>query len=68
MSEEPVEPRRARGQALIELAREDLDLHAVEDLEARIALLEAEIARIRAHMDRKKAGRAAADALFARRD
>jgi uncharacterized small protein (DUF1192 family) len=68
MSEEPAEARRARGQSLIDLAREDLDLHAVGELEERIALLEAEIARTRAQMSRKQAGRAAAEALFARKD
>ena len=64
MLEEPVEPRRARGAALNDLAREDLELYAVEELEDRIALLEAEIGRTRAQLDRKRAGRAAADALF----
>ena len=67
MNEEPAEARRGRGQALIDLSREDLDLHAVEELLERIELLQAEILRARAHMDRKQAGRAAADALFARK-
>jgi uncharacterized small protein (DUF1192 family) len=66
MSEEPAEARRVRGQSLIDLAREDLDLHAVEELEERVAMLEAEIARTRAQMSRKQAGRAAAEALFSR--
>jgi uncharacterized small protein (DUF1192 family) len=64
MIEEPVEPRRARGAALNDLAREDLELHGVEELEARIALLEAEIGRTQGQLERKRAGRAAADALF----
>ncbi len=68
MAEEPAEARRARGQALADVAREDLDLLGVEELNARIALLESEIARARAQIARKQAGRAAADALFARRD
>jgi uncharacterized small protein (DUF1192 family) len=68
MSEEPAEARRVRGQSLIDLAREDLDLHAVGELEERIAMLEAEIARTRAQMSRKLQGRAAAEALFSRRD
>jgi uncharacterized small protein (DUF1192 family) len=67
MSEEPAEARRVRGQSLIDLAREDLDLHAVGELQERIALLEAEILRTRAQMDRKQAGRAAAEALFSRK-
>ena len=64
MMEEPAPPRTARGALLIELAREDLDLYAVEDLKERIAKLEAEIGRVQAALDRKQAGRAAADALF----
>jgi uncharacterized small protein (DUF1192 family) len=64
MLEEPAEPRRARGAALIDLAKEDLELHGVEELEDRIALLQSEILRTRAQLDRKKAGREAADALF----
>ena len=66
MIEEPAEPRRARGQALVEIAREDLDLYAVEELKDRIASLQAEIERTKAQMDRKLSGRAAADALFKR--
>jgi uncharacterized small protein (DUF1192 family) len=68
MAEEPAEIRRGRGAALIEVAREDLDLFSVGDLEERIAALEAEIARARAQIGRKQSGRAAADALFAKRD
>ena len=64
MLEEAIEPRRGRGQALIDLAREDLDLYAVEELQERIELLQAEAVRTQAQMDRKRAGRAAADALF----
>ena len=62
--EEAVEPRRARGQGLDEALREDLEVYGVDDLEDRIALLEAEIARVRAQIERKKAGRAAADSFF----
>ena len=60
--------RRARGWALVELAREDLELLAVADLEERIEALGAEIVRTRAQLERKRAGRAAADALFGKRD
>ncbi|MBV8683262.1 MAG: DUF1192 domain-containing protein [Caulobacteraceae bacterium] len=67
MSEEPAEARRVRGQLLIDLGREDLDLFGIEELNERIALLEAEIGRVRAQIDKKQAGRAAADALFGRR-
>jgi uncharacterized small protein (DUF1192 family) len=66
MTEEPAEARRQRGQSLIDLAREDLELYGVEELAARIAGLEAEIARARAQIARKQAMRAAADALFKR--
>ncbi len=67
MSEEPAEARRARGAGLVETAKEDLDLFGVGELEERIAALEAEIARVRAHMNRKAAGKAAAEALFSPR-
>jgi uncharacterized small protein (DUF1192 family) len=60
-------PRRPRGWALTEIAKEDLELLAVSDLEDRIEALEAEIVRTRAQMERKRAGRAAADALFGKR-
>jgi uncharacterized small protein (DUF1192 family) len=62
--EEPIEPRRARGAALVEITREDLELFGVAELEARIGHLEAEIGRTKAQLARKKDGRAAADALF----
>jgi uncharacterized small protein (DUF1192 family) len=64
MLDEPAEPRRGRGAALSDLSREDLELHGVEELEDRIELLQAEISRTQGQLARKKAGRAAADALF----
>jgi len=64
MLDEPAEPRKSRGFALIDLAKEDLDLFGTEELEERIEQLEAEIFRTRSQLDRKRAGRAAADALF----
>ena len=64
MLDEPAEPRRARGVALIELSREDLELYGVEELETRMEHLRAEIGRTQAQLERKRAGRAAADALF----
>lgn len=57
-------PRPGRGATLRELGREDLDPYAVEELQERLAGLEAEIARTRAAMDKKQARRSAADALF----
>ena len=53
-----------RGAVLAELAREDLDLHSVEELQERIGLLEAEIDRARAKLEGKRARMSAADALF----
>lgn len=67
MLEEPALPRPSRGQALTDLAREDLDLYAVNELEERIEALTKEAARTRQALERKRAGREAADALFARR-
>lgn len=65
MAEEDGDPiRRPRGWALTELVREDLELLAAVDLQERIEALEGEIARTRAQLERKRAGRAAADALF----
>ena len=68
MSEEPAEARRARGQALVDVTREDLELYGADELLERIALLEGEIARARAQIARKQSTRAAADALFSKKD
>lgn len=62
--EEPAEIRVARGQKLAEAVKEDLELYAVAELEHRLEVLRAEMARVQAQIDRKRAGRAAADALF----
>lgn len=64
MVEEMVPPRMVRGASLNEVTREDLDLYAATDLEERISRLESEIMRTRSVLERKMAGRAAADALF----
>lgn len=64
MSFEDLEPRAHRGDALIALAREDLDVYAVDELQDRIAALEEEIARSRAAIEGKSSQRNAADALF----
>jgi uncharacterized small protein (DUF1192 family) len=55
---------RPQGDLASRLATESLDHLSLEDLAARIALLEAEIARTAAHRDRARSHRAAADALF----
>jgi uncharacterized small protein (DUF1192 family) len=49
---------------LTQLARQDLDPLSVEELEARIAALEGEIARVRAKMDAAVQFRSTADELF----
>jgi uncharacterized small protein (DUF1192 family) len=65
--EEAEQPaRRPRGWAIVEAAREDLEMMGLGELEERIEALEAEIARTRAQIERKKAGRAAADAFFSK--
>lgn len=64
--DEPVESRVGRGQRLIEAVREDLELYGVAELEERIEILRSEVARVSAQIDRKRSGRAAADALFSK--
>ena len=61
---EDLEPRPQRGEPLRALSREDLDVYAVEDLQQRIAALEAEIARSHAAIETKRSKKNAADALF----
>ncbi len=65
--EEPAEVRVGRGQRLAEAMREDLELFGVSELEERLEMLETERARVQAQIDRKRSGRAAADALFGSR-
>jgi uncharacterized small protein (DUF1192 family) len=55
---------RPRGDAASLLAKEDLSPYSVAELDVRVELLEAEIARVRAHRDKSAAHRSAADALF----
>ena len=62
--DEPAEVRVGRGQRLVEAVREDLELFGVAELEERIDVLQSEIARVQAQIERKRAGRAAADAIF----
>jgi uncharacterized small protein (DUF1192 family) len=61
---EDLEPRAARGAPLVALTREDLDGYSVEDLQQRIAGLQAEIERSRAAIEGKSSQRNAADAMF----
>ncbi len=55
---------RPKGDAASLLAGEDLNPYSLAELATRIALLEAEIARVTAHREKAAAHRAAADALF----
>lgn len=61
MEEEITAPRDS---ALAELAKQDLSLQGVDELSARIVLLEAEIVRARAMLESKKGSRDDAEALF----
>ena len=49
---------------LTQLTKQDLDPLSVEELEARIAVLEGEIARVKAKMSAAVQFRASADELF----
>ncbi len=55
---------RPKGDAASALAKEALDSYSQDELATRIALLDAEIARVRAHRDKASAHRLAAEALF----
>jgi uncharacterized small protein (DUF1192 family) len=58
-------PRPAGRSALLDdLRKEDLDLYGVEELSERIQRLEAELARTREALEKKRDRRDAADALF----
>ena len=59
---------RIRGDAAAKLSGESLDSYSRDELDHRIAALEAEIARVKAHRDKAQAHMAAADALFRPRD
>lgn len=55
---------RPRGDAASLLAKEDLSPYSQDELAERIALLEAEIARVEKHRNAASAHRNAAEALF----
>ena len=57
---------KSPGDPLALLARQDLDPMSVEELKARIAVLEQEIARAKSKIERAVNHRASADALFKR--
>lgn len=64
MTFEDSEPRPPHGANLTGLVREDLDLLSLQELEARIEALEAEIERSREAISRKTDRKSAAEALF----
>jgi uncharacterized small protein (DUF1192 family) len=49
---------------LVALGKQDLDPFSIEELEERVELLKAEIARVEAHMQRATAHRSVAEELF----
>jgi uncharacterized small protein (DUF1192 family) len=64
MDRDDLEPRKRRDEALAALAREDLSLLGIEELEERITALEGEITRIRDQLVKKHGSLSAAEALF----
>ena len=55
---------RPKGDAASLLSKESLGPYSQGELSERIAILEAEIARVKTHRDKAAAHRSAADALF----
>jgi uncharacterized small protein (DUF1192 family) len=55
---------RPRGDAASLLAKESLDTYSQDELMERVALLEAEIARVKAHHGKAASHRQAADEFF----
>ncbi|MFL6727937.1 MAG: DUF1192 domain-containing protein [Sphingomicrobium sp.] len=49
---------------LVALGKQDLDPMSIEELQERIELLKAEIARVEAHVERVRTHRSAAEELF----
>jgi uncharacterized small protein (DUF1192 family) len=65
MDHEEILPKRT-DDPVVALGRQDLDPLSVEELDARIAALEAEIVRTRRKLESAVNHRATADALFRR--
>ncbi|WP_345840778.1 DUF1192 domain-containing protein [Altererythrobacter sp. ZODW24] len=55
---------RAKGDAAGKLSGEELDSYSLHELDERVAMLKAEIARVEAHREKAASHRSAADALF----
>lgn len=66
MDTDDIAPPPRAGDPVALLGKQDLDPLSVRELEARIAALEAEIDRTRAHLSRAVNHRASADSLFKR--
>ncbi len=58
---------RPRGDAASALKAESLESYSRDELDVRIALLEDEVVRVKAHRDKAQAHMHAADALFNRK-
>lgn len=52
------------GEPIVEIGREDLDPLSLDELDKRVARLEAEIERVKAHKAGKSSHLSAADQLF----
>jgi uncharacterized small protein (DUF1192 family) len=63
MNWDELEPKKPAAGAQL---GEPLETLSIAELEARLTALEAELGRVRAERDKKKAHEAAADALFKR--
>jgi uncharacterized small protein (DUF1192 family) len=66
MDTDDIAPPPRQGDLVALLSRQDLDPFSLAELDGRIAALEGEIARVRAHRDKSVNHRASADALFKR--
>ncbi len=63
----PIGLAGAREDAAHKLGQESLDRYSLDELDQRVTLLEAEIARVTAHRQKSAAHRLAAEALFGRK-
>jgi len=66
MDIDDIAPPPRRNDPLALAVAQDIDHFSVAELDARIAALEAEIARTRGHREKAVKHRASADALFGR--
>ncbi len=57
----------SRRDAAHQLGLESLDRYSLDELDQRVALLEAEMLRVKTHRQKSAAHRLAADALFGRK-